>query len=219
MNDDAPRHLIVFGKPPIAGRVKTRLARTTGPERAALLYSAFLEDTLSRLDRAADERTIWWQTDRPALPERAGWSSRRQSGADLGDRLDRATRAAFAGGAARVVAIGSDSPTLPGQRIEQAFEILGTDRDAVFGPTPDGGYYLIGLARPSSEVFAGIQWSTARVLAQSLERAEAAGLRVALLEPWFDVDTADDLARLAIDLERDPAAAPATAALICRSDA
>ncbi|MBT8487370.1 MAG: DUF2064 domain-containing protein, partial [Gemmatimonadetes bacterium] len=67
------------------------------------------------------------------------------------------------------------------------------DHDVVVGPATDGGYYLVGLTRPSPELFAGIEWSTPRVLPQTLERIAARGLTVALLTAKSDVDTADDL--------------------------
>jgi glycosyltransferase A (GT-A) superfamily protein (DUF2064 family) len=73
--------------------------------------------------------------------------------------------------------------------------------DAVFGPAEDGGYYLVGLRRSVPAVFQGITWSTPVVLAQTLRAAAAAGLRVHLLPPWYDVDTGTDLGRLARDLE------------------
>ncbi len=77
----------------------------------------------------------------------------------------------------------------------------------VLGPSEDGGYYLIGLKRPCPELFQGIAWSTGRVLAQTVERAEALGLSVALTPPWYDVDTASDLDRLRNELASLPAGA------------
>ncbi len=138
----------------------------------------------------------------------------RQEGAGLGERLYRGLgRAAReAGGARAVAALGSDHPTVPLATLREAFVRIDDGADVALGPSLDGGYYLIALApaavRP--ELFAGIAWSTGEVLAQTLARARAAGLEVALLEPGADVDTPADLRRLAAALSAG-AGAPASA--------
>jgi hypothetical protein len=119
------------------------------------------------------------------------------------------------GGAEAVAALGSDHPTVRPETVRGAFDRLAAGADAVLGPSRDGGYYLIGL-RPEavrSELFEGVPWSTERVLEETLARADALGLVVELLEPGSDVDTPEDLRRLAREL----AAAPATAALCPRT--
>ena len=107
---------------------------------------------------------------------------------------------------------GTDSPTLPRDRIDAAFAAL-DDHDVVLCPDLDGGYNLIGLCAARDEMF-DIPMSTAAVLDETRERAEAAGLRVRLLEPHHDVDTADDLERLAAGL--DAVDAPRTLAWLRR---
>jgi glycosyltransferase A (GT-A) superfamily protein (DUF2064 family) len=101
-------------------------------------------------------------------------------------------------GAESVVVIGSDLPDLPAHILADALAALdaGSTRIAV-GPAADGGYYLIGLNRLQAELFAGVDWSTERVLAQTLAAAERLGVEPALLETWPDVDTAADLDRVA----------------------
>jgi glycosyltransferase A (GT-A) superfamily protein (DUF2064 family) len=87
--------------------------------------------------------------------------------------------------------------------------------DVVLGPAEDGGYYLIGLKWRQPRLFEAIAWSTGRVLAQTLERADSFGLRVHLLPPWYDIDTAADLARLRVYLETvPPEICPATRQLL-----
>ena len=66
----------------------------------------------------------------------------------------------------------------------------------MLGPAEDGGYYLIGMNTPSDALFHDIDWSHSVVLQQTLDRAADAGLRVATLPYWYDIDTADDLACL-----------------------
>jgi hypothetical protein len=91
--------------------------------------------------------------------------------------------------------VGTDSPTLPVQRVRRAFAAL-RRCDVVLGPADDGGYYLIGLSRFTSAPWARIDWGTDAVLRQTLARCRAAGLSTVLLPAWFDVDTAADLGRL-----------------------
>ena len=120
-----------------------------------------------------------------------------------------------------VCLIGSDSPTVPLTTYVRATEILGSsDNVAVVGPADDGGYYLIGLTEPQPQLFYGVDWSTGRVLDQTLARAAELRLKVEMLPPHYDVDGDDSLARLRDELLLDPSAqskselAPATAAFL-----
>jgi glycosyltransferase A (GT-A) superfamily protein (DUF2064 family) len=95
------------------------------------------------------------------------------------------------------LAIDSDTPTLPLGFLQEALDLVTTPEiDVVLGPTEDGGYYLIGLRTVHRELFETMAWSTSQVLPETIRRAEAKGLRVACLPPWYDIDTPDDLARL-----------------------
>ena len=126
-------------------------------------------------------------------------------GADLGERLDNVLRDCLQSGYRQVVVTDSDSPTLPAAHLEQAFgELDDPAVDVVLGPCEDGGYYLVGLKAPCSALFRGIVMSTSTVLAETLERAEEQGLRVACLHSWYDVDTYEDLGRLAEELASQP---------------
>src|SRR5262249_47287508 len=114
-----------------------------------------------------------------------------QRDGDLGSRM-----AAFFGeqvqaGAESVVLLGTDSPTVPPAFVEQAFQEL-EQADVVLGPATDGGYSLIGCARRVPPVFEGISWSGPRVLSQTVARLADPSWRLALLPPWYDVDTLDD---------------------------
>lgn len=223
------RRLLVFGKLPAAGRVKTRLAPALGAEGAAALYAAFLEDTAAsarRVDGA--EVQLWLEAPgggegrdglegREAgrrLARRLGLGLRWQRGEELGERLRRAFARAFAEGADSAVAVGSDHPTLPPARIEAAFRAL-TTAEVAIGPSEDGGYYLIGLSRPAwpraAELFRRIPWSTPRVLARTRAAVARLGLSTRELAPWYDVDVPRDLARLRRDLSLDSRTAAALA--------
>lgn len=119
-----------------------------------------------------------------------------QRGADLGERLQHCFAELFALGFASVVAIGADSPTLPGENVYDAFEALVEEDAVVLGPTDDGGYYLIGMRQMYDGLFQGIPWSSAEVLNTTIKRAEAAEVDVLLLPEWYDVDTPAALERL-----------------------
>jgi uncharacterized protein len=209
------RRLLLFTKPAVPGRVKTRLHGALTPEQAAALHQAFVDDVLERLTPGAFELTIAWAlAPGETIPETA-WPGVVQKGDGLGDRLYTALSEAAQEGAT-VAALGSDHPTLPLAIVESAFAQVEAGAPVVIGPSVDGGYYLIALApaavRP--ELFADIAWSTSDVLAATLERAAALGLPVTLLPTGEDVDTPDDLEALAVALAAEPALCPRTRALL-----
>jgi len=207
----------VFTKPAVPGRVKTRLQPALGAERAAALHAAFLADLLARLDGSGIfELRLAWALDAGEEPPPSSVPAVRQRGEDLGARL-HAALADAARTHARVAAVGSDHPTLPRERVEEAFARLEQGADLVLGPALDGGYTLVALrgAAVDARLFTDIPWSGPRVLACTLERARELVLRVELLPMSADVDTPEDLERLRAEL-RDPAtpACPRTAALL-----
>lgn len=205
------RSLVLFARVPRPGRVKTRLAARLTAAGAASLYGAFLEDA-ARLYLAPGRWESVLAVDGdpgdplldPLFPP--VWRRRRQAPGDLGDRLRDAFEGEFRRGSAAVVAVGSDHPALPRSRLEGVFDCLGAGDAAALVPAEDGGYCAIGLAAgtPVARVFAGVPWSTSRTLAETVARLSAAGLRLSLLEPAWDVDRPEDLDRLRRDLtERD----------------
>lgn len=193
--------LALMVKEPRPGHVKTRL----GLADADRLYEAFLRDLVGRfgpqrpwslaLAFTPPEARDWFQGLWPHLLA--------QPPGDLGERLAAVCAASFAAGYSRVVLLASDSPDLPTTHVDAAFAALALG-DVALGPCEDGGYYLIGLRRPTGpaagdayHVFRRIDWSTPAVTQQTLARAEEAGLRVRLLPAWYDVDDRPSLARLA----------------------
>jgi hypothetical protein len=121
------------------------------------------------------------------------------TGVDIGDCLAQVLGQLLARGHTQALALNSDGPTLPASHLCRAIAYL-DEADVVLGPGEDGGYYLIGLKEPHPALFRDIDWSTERVTAQTLARAEALGLNVALLPAWYDVDTASDLERLRVEV-------------------
>ncbi|HJS59268.1 MAG TPA: TIGR04282 family arsenosugar biosynthesis glycosyltransferase [Vicinamibacteria bacterium] len=195
----AGRTLLVFVKRPKPGEVKTRLAADLGDDGAAAVYRALAEaEIASTRPRGREYERRFFYAPADAGTEVAAWlpgeSVAPQEGEDLGARMAAAFEGAFRAGAQRVVIIGSDVPWVTRERVKAAFAGLDAG-DVVLGPCDDGGYYLLALSRPRPELFQGIAWSTSAVLQSTLERAQAHGLRVVMLEPLPDVDTLADIQR------------------------
>lgn len=198
----APR-LVIMAKRPLAGAVKQRLARGIGAVAAVRFYRTALSHTLMRL--GADPR---WRTYLAVAPDTAltetCWPSQPtiklvgQGRGDLGERMQGVFDALPPG---PVVAIGSDIPGIRANHIAEAFRLLG-GADAVLGPAPDGGYWLVGLKRSPGRIipFKGVPWSTKHVLAAT--RANLKGRIVALTSMLGDVDTEEDYAGLREQSER-----------------
>jgi rSAM/selenodomain-associated transferase 1 len=188
--------LIIFVKYPQAGKVKTRLAKSIGEENAARLYRALVETLLKRTNSDKFQRIIFYS------PRGKGKEMRRwlgedfafvpQKGKGLGERLSGAFKFAFRNGAKRVIAIGSDSPTLDKKFIAEAFGEL-KDAQCVIGPALDGGYYLIGLSSWIDGIFKGIQWSTESVLNRTISKLKQLNIKHILLGKSFDIDSYQDI--------------------------
>ena len=197
--------LIVFAKNPIPNQVKTRLIPALSPEQAAALYTAFLTDWCETLAKLHGVDRVIAYTPPEAQPDLQALLGddviyMPQMGTDLGERLASATHWAAEQGYTKILLVGSDSPTLPISYISEALTRLDS-ADTVIGPSTDGGYYLIGfstetLATTVPHVFKGIAWSTADVFHQTVVRIREAEATLALLPPWYDIDTPKDLAFL-----------------------
>ncbi|WP_420838977.1 TIGR04282 family arsenosugar biosynthesis glycosyltransferase [Aliiroseovarius subalbicans] len=180
-------------KEPHPGRVKTRLGRDIGMTRAAWW---FRHQTASLLRRLPDPR---WDMTLAVTPDGEGLCSRvwpghlpriAQGSGDLGDRMGRVFRTLTPG---PVAIIGADIPGVTSAHIARAFAALG-NHDAVFGPAPDGGYWLVGLKRSRAvprSLFNGVRWSTDRALTDTL--ASIPGLSHTFTDILDDVDTMKDL--------------------------
>jgi hypothetical protein len=144
----------------------------------------------------------------------------RQRGADLGERMLNALTDAGRGNEL-VGVVGSDLPGLDAQRVDDAFDRLERGADVVLGPTADGGYYLLALRanRVDPALFAGVAWSTGRVLEQTIERCRKLGLRRAMLDTGRDIDRPADLEWLSENLRAGRVESPRVAAWLRRRDA
>jgi rSAM/selenodomain-associated transferase 1 len=193
--------VIVIAKDPRSGDAKTRLAADVGTERALALCDAFVRDSI---DLAGNQARRLYIACSPAGATGVfdtltpGARCFAQPDAGFGQRLLHAFETAIRDGARHPVLIGTDSPTLPEHLLEVAHRAL-AKHDVVLAPADDGGYYMIGMTTANAALFEGKDRSAERVLAQTLRRARAAALSVFMLPPWYDVDTAGDLDRLASD--------------------
>jgi uncharacterized protein len=205
--------LLVIAKRPAAGQTKTRLTPPLSAEAAAELYECLLGDTLDVARRVPGvDRGILYlpQGSEPYFAALApDFALTLQQGAALGERLDNALTALLGRGYRRVVIMNSDGPSLPAEYLAAAFDALAGGAEIVFGPSDDGGYYLVGASRPAPRPLRDVKMSTPTVLADTLALAAAEGLRVALLPPWYDVDEVADLKRLARELAHAPRAVAA----------
>ena len=181
------------------GAVKTRLAAGIGDRQAANVYLDMLQTTLARFAALSDQGVVaFTPQDRHrefAQLVNGHWTLESQCDGDLGQRLAACFSRAFENGFDRVVMVGADTPTLPSEFISGAFRIL-LRRSAVFGPSADGGYYLVGAARRVPPVFRDIPWGTSEVWAATKKRMEQAGLSWGELPAWWDVDDERDYRRL-----------------------
>ena len=211
--------IAVFARAPRPGRAKTRLIPLLGPRGAAEFQAALTADALRKVDALPSGISRWLFLAGgkfPGFPSKGArqaggvrhgvpkqWRLDRQRGADLGERLDDAFRNLLRHHSAAVV-IGTDSPLLPKGILRTALAELRWC-DAVLGPCPDGGFYLIGLRNLLSGVFRHVRWGTPWAFRDMLRTLMQRGLSCAILEQYADVDRPADFHALARHLAEHPA--------------
>ena len=208
------RVLVIMAKAPRLGEVKTRLTPTLSPAAVTAFYRCLLDDTLALAWSLSGVQVAIMcpESDVNALTDLAGHGVRvvAQKGEDLAAGLTSVFAHFTKDHPQRVIAFNSDSPHLPRSVLEDAFETLAA-HDVVVGPTHDGGYYLVGAKASHPALFAHDGMGTSTALERLLSRARALGLSLGFAAPFYDIDVADDLTRLAAELRLAPARAPRTA--------
>ncbi len=197
--------VLVFLRAPEPGRVKTRLAREIGAEKALALYKGFVQRILQAVALSGlDHRICFFPGDKASLVH--NWLGpdhvyMPQKGADLGRRMGHALARVFDQGAHKAVVVGSDIPGLTPGHLTMAFDRL-SHKDVVIGPSLDGGYWLIGFQRDRfcPDLFEGVEWGTPTVFSTTLELCHTHGLSPGILPLLQDIDTLQDL--LAFQKER-----------------
>ncbi|MEM6273999.1 MAG: TIGR04282 family arsenosugar biosynthesis glycosyltransferase [Myxococcota bacterium] len=215
MNTHDSLTVAIFAKPPRPGESKTRLGEALGPESAARLAHAFLDDSLSQLSRFRALQPVlattepWPRLEFPIPDEFAVWQ---QGDGDLGARIERIMSRALEN-TQTAVALGADTPGLPEKLMVEAVHGLQAN-DAVLGRAEDGGFYLLGLRHCPPGLLRDLPWSQPNTASATQIRLERQGFSVARASPWFDIDTLRDLHRLQGLLEREVITAPRTKAAL-----
>ena len=219
------RCVLVYSRYPEPGVVKTRLIPSLSAKGAATVHTCCLRTTWARWQNVIDEDVVLVGTPdersegfASLLECRDGLKVWDQGPGDLGQRLTRGFDRAFGVGYTSVVAIGTDSPTLPESHMLGAFEAL-AEYDVALGPAEDGGYYLIGLNRFEPGLFRDVTWGSDTVLSTTLANVRKLGLSVGLLRPWYDVDTPADVDRLRRELRTRSELCPSEQELLRSLDA
>lgn len=187
-----PNTLIIFLKNPILGQVKSRLAADIGEEKALAVYRDLVEKTRKETEQLTDVRCVLYYSN--FIDKNNEWpdeffEKRLQSKGDLGGKMQKAFQESSDD---KVIIIGSDCYDLQREHIEKAFDKLNSI-DIVIGPANDGGYYLLGMKKLYPELFKGVDWSTEKVLTQTLDKIKSLNLSVGFLEELVDLDTLRDI--------------------------
>ena len=186
------RLLLVFTKNPQLGKVKTRLAKSIGDEKALFIFRKLIEKTAQTIGSIPVHKSLYYSD---YIENEDPWDTqvsekKIQNGETLGERMSNAFQDGFENGFEQIVIIGTDLWNLESNDIDQAFRALETNT-AVIGPATDGGYYLLGLSQLIPEVFKNKNWGTASVFKDTMDDFKEQ--KVALLKPKNDVDYYEDL--------------------------
>lgn len=189
----------VFLKYPEPGRVKTRLAKDVGNEKATQLYRWMIQEVFKKTLKPLlpTEAKVYLFVDpfRPVADyetEFQGFPFVEQVGADLGERMKNAFEVLISKHPKAAI-IGTDTVSMSHKDILQCSDKLQSTDDLVLGPAMDGGYYLIGLKKVYPELFEAIEWSSPKVLGQTKNRAGELGLTSYFLSKRRDLDTLADI--------------------------
>jgi len=186
--------IMIFVRNPELGKVKTRLAKTIGNEKALHIYNLLLDHTNNVVKRVNTDKAVFysdyinsndqWKND--------GFLQLMQKGNELGEKMTNAFLKAFNLGYKKVIIIGSDCFDLDENIINQAFANLNDD-EVVLGPAKDGGYYLLGMKAFYPSLFRNKAWSTESVLSDTLLDISKLNISFKLLPTLSDIDEEKDL--------------------------
>lgn len=188
--------LLIFVRNPVLGQVKTRLAKTLGDEKALSIYKELLRHTHDITQTLPFDKYVFYADciTQGDIWENNIYRKLVQTGNDLGARMQAAFELLFNKGYQHICIIGSDCYELTTATLRQAFDAL-RQYDIVIGPSADGGYYLLGLPRMQPSLFINIEWSTNKVLEQTINACAVAGCSHTLLPVLHDIDDEQDWVR------------------------
>ena len=184
--------LLIFTKNPVAGKVKTRLAKDLGDDKALEIYKFLLEHSAAFTSSVNAEKHVYYSdsiTDQDIWDNKI-YKKKLQSGAHLGKRMENAFKNGFEENHEKIIVIGSDMYDIQAGDIEEAFQQL-ENHDYVIGPASDGGYYLFGMKSLNLKVFKNKDWGTSSVLKDTLKDLQKEDVK--LLETRNDVDLLEDI--------------------------
>lgn len=189
--------IILFVKYPAEGKVKTRLAKSIGNPKAAKIYTALAEHVVKKMKRLKNSYNYIFYSDESEKEKIKKWIRGNffyapQKGDDLGERMSNAFKLVFGHSAEKVLIIGTDIPDLSTKIINDAIKKLDY-YDVVIGPSPDGGYYLLGMKKFTPKLFENITYSTNTVFEDTIQRIKDGNLSYHILETIEDIDTEDEL--------------------------
>lgn len=192
MKQNPKNLLIIFARPPVLGRVKTRLSKDIGEQAALDIYNYLLHHTLAVTRDLPVEKMVCYTDD---IPEKDIWDNAvykksLQQGKDLGERMEHAFKEGFSQGFNNIILIGSDLYDLTRADLEEAFKEL-EHYPYVIGPATDGGYYLIGLKQPEPLIFKNKAWGTSGVFQDTVK--DLCDKEVFYLEYRNDIDVVSDI--------------------------
>ena len=186
------RALIIFVRNPEKGKVKTRLAKGVGEDKALAIYKALLTKTRTVAEGVDALRLLFYsvqiRTD-DSWPNDA-FEKRQQEGEDLGARMAHAFDTALQEAESAII-VGSDIAQISTPIIENAFNLL-EQKDYVLGPSIDGGYYLLGMKQPSHFLFQNMEWSTDQVSRTTQDRILERNCSLGFAPTLSDIDYAED---------------------------
>ena len=191
--------LLIFTRNPELGKVKTRLAKTIGNEKALTVYKDLLLHTRNETQAIDCDKFVFYDSE---IVENDIWSGtsyqkKLQSNGDLGQRMHDAFKTLFEMGYSNCIIVGSDLFDLKAIIIETAFKEL-LNHEVVIGPAEDGGYYLLGLKKDDHAIFQNKDWGTASVFKATMRDLE--NKKIGLLDTLNDIDTFEDLERSSYDI-------------------
>ncbi len=196
-NDNA---LIVFLKYPEAEKVKTRLGKDIGEQKAMEVYRETASFVAGSFSGSKNWTTFLFYSPKERKKEVFEWLGDKealffaQETGSLGQRMSRAFEKCFSLGFRNVVIVGTDCVMITEEDVETGFSLLsGGEFEAVLGPATDGGYYLLGLSKKTDAVFQDMQWSTSRVFTETEERMRKNGLRHSVMRELTDIDEEKDI--------------------------
>jgi len=186
--------LIIFIKNPELGKVKTRLAKSIGNQKALEVYEILQEKT-REVSLGVNAQRFLFYSEEVNLKDDwldTNFVKRLQDNGGLGERMEAAFKTAFENGAQKAIIIGSDCYDITSELIELAYQKL-DDSDTVIGPANDGGYYLIGMKKNQPDLFQDMTWSTETVFQNTIDKITKLNRTFEALPTLIDIDTEEDL--------------------------